>query len=253
MGMAQRRPRSRPRPRTHRSRSRKTGEGGGAHAAGSNRAKGRRSAPGVEIVGTGSFLPGEPIRDEELEGLVGPLPPDVLEGIQVEQRHWIIGRPPGRTGSTTPRWRSKATRAALGRREHRPRRRSTCSCSPRRAPDYLLPPLVTFVQERLGHRRVLDGRDPLRLRRRRRGARCRPAPPAGRRAQGRAVVVIGSEAISPLTVPVFLGKDPGKVRMRDRLGIYNFGDGAGAMVLQRGRGRFRGRASSARRSSRSAG
>ena len=45
-------------------------------------------------------------------------------------------------------------------------------------------------------------------------------------------LVIGSEAISPLTVPVFLGQDPDRVRMRDRLGIYNFGDGAGAMVLR---------------------
>jgi 3-oxoacyl-[acyl-carrier-protein] synthase-3 len=48
----------------------------------------------------------------------------------------------------------------------------------------------------------------------------------------RTAVVVGSEAISPLTVPIFLGKGPDKVRMRDRLGIYNFGDGAGAMVLR---------------------
>ena len=45
-------------------------------------------------------------------------------------------------------------------------------------------------------------------------------------------LVIGRETISPLTVPVFLGRDPDRVRMRDRLGIYNFGDGAGAMVLR---------------------
>jgi 3-oxoacyl-[acyl-carrier-protein] synthase-3 len=59
-------------------------------------------------------------------------------------------------------------------------------------------------------------------------------------------VVVGSEAVSTLTVPVFLGKDPSKVRMRDRLGIYSFGDGAGAMVLQAsdddGEGGFQGAA-----------
>ncbi len=33
-------------------------------------------------------------------------------------------------------------------------------------------------------------------------------------------------------MPVFLGREADKVRMRDRLGIYSFGDGAGAMVLQ---------------------
>jgi 3-oxoacyl-[acyl-carrier-protein] synthase-3 len=45
-------------------------------------------------------------------------------------------------------------------------------------------------------------------------------------------VVIGSEAISPLLVPVFRGKDPERIRMRDRMNPYNFGDGAGAVVVQ---------------------
>jgi 3-oxoacyl-[acyl-carrier-protein] synthase-3 len=45
-------------------------------------------------------------------------------------------------------------------------------------------------------------------------------------------VVIGSESISPLLLPVFRGKDPESIRMRDRMNPYNFGDGAGAVVLQ---------------------
>src|SRR5262249_52554815 len=48
----------------------------------------------------------------------------------------------------------------------------------------------------------------------------------------RTAVVIGSEAISPLLAPVYLGKDPEKIRMRERMTPYNFGDGAGAVVLQ---------------------
>ena len=44
--------------------------------------------------------------------------------------------------------------------------------------------------------------------------------------------MIGSEAISPLLVPVFHGKSPDEIRMRDRMNPYNFGDGAGAMVLR---------------------
>jgi 3-oxoacyl-[acyl-carrier-protein] synthase-3 len=52
------------------------------------------------------------------------------------------------------------------------------------------------------------------------------------RGQYRTAVVIGSEAISPLIVPIFLGQDPARVRMREKLGIYSFGDGAGAMVLR---------------------
>jgi 3-oxoacyl-[acyl-carrier-protein] synthase-3 len=52
------------------------------------------------------------------------------------------------------------------------------------------------------------------------------------RGQYRTAVVIGSEAISPLIVPIFRGQDPSRVRMREKLGIYSFGDGAGAMVLR---------------------
>jgi 3-oxoacyl-[acyl-carrier-protein] synthase-3 len=52
------------------------------------------------------------------------------------------------------------------------------------------------------------------------------------RGQYRTAVVIGSEAISPLIVPIFRGQDPRRVRMREKLGIYSFGDGAGAMVLR---------------------
>jgi 3-oxoacyl-[acyl-carrier-protein] synthase-3 len=45
-------------------------------------------------------------------------------------------------------------------------------------------------------------------------------------------LVIGSEAISPLLVPVYQGLDPNRIRMRDRIGLYTFGDGAGAILLQ---------------------
>jgi 3-oxoacyl-[acyl-carrier-protein] synthase-3 len=45
-------------------------------------------------------------------------------------------------------------------------------------------------------------------------------------------LVVGSEAISPLCVAVYLAGGPDRVRMRDRLGIYSFGDGAGAIVLR---------------------
>src|SRR5262249_59677736 len=47
----------------------------------------------------------------------------------------------------------------------------------------------------------------------------------------RTAVVIGTEAISPLLPPIYLGRDPESVRFRDRLSMYNFGDGAGAVVL----------------------
>ena len=43
----------------------------------------------AQILSTGSYLPGEPISNEELAKFVGELPPDILEGIQVKRRHWI--------------------------------------------------------------------------------------------------------------------------------------------------------------------
>jgi 3-oxoacyl-[acyl-carrier-protein] synthase III len=98
------------------------------------------------------------------------------------------------------------------------------------SPDFLLPPLVTFVQEALGLERCAtteirsgcagfgEALDVARL--------------YVESGQYKTAVVIGSEAISPLLVPVFLGKDPEKIRMRDRMNPYNFGDGAGAVVVR---------------------
>jgi 3-oxoacyl-[acyl-carrier-protein] synthase-3 len=47
-------------------------------------------------------------------------------------------------------------------------------------------------------------------------------------------VVIGSEAASPVIAPLYLGKEPRKIRARDKMPCYMFGDGAGAAVLQTG-------------------
>src|SRR5205085_1988815 len=92
----------------------------------------------VRMLSTGAYLPGEPIDNEQMAALVGPVPDDVLEGARL----------------------------------------------------YL------------------------------------------ERGDYRTALVIGSETISPLLVPVFHDKDPDKIRMRDRLGLYSFGDAAAAMVLR---------------------
>ena len=102
------------------------------------------------------------------------------------------------------------------------------------SPDFHLPPTVTFVQDALGLKQcatvelrsgcagAVEGLDIARM--------------YLERGQYQTAVVIGSEAISPLIVPIFLGQDPKRVRMREKLGIYSFGDGAGAMVLKAGDG-----------------
>jgi 3-oxoacyl-[acyl-carrier-protein] synthase-3 len=183
---------------------------------------------GVQIAATGSYLPGEPLTNDDVERLVGPLPPDILEGIQVQRRHWLVDPETGAHRINNSEMATEAARRALdaagmGADELELMIVSTAS------PDYLLPPMVTFVQEALGLERcatteirsgcagAVEALDVARL--------------YLESGMYRNAIVIGSEAISPLLVPVYLGKDPDKVRMRDRMNPYNFGDGAGAVVL----------------------
>src|SRR5712691_3976559 len=183
----------------------------------------------VQIVSTGSFLPGEPLDNSDMERLVGPLPADVLEGIQVKRRHWMIDPATGEHRINNSEMALEAARAALETAGVEPTDVELLVLSTA-SPDYLLPPLVTFVQERLGLRRCAA----IEIR-----SGCAGAVEALDVARlylenglFETAVVIGSEAISPLLAPVFLGKDPESIRMRDRMNPYNFGDGAGAIVLQ---------------------
>lgn len=182
------------------------------------------------VVGaTGSYLPGDPISNEDMERWVGPLPDDILEGIQVKTRHWIVDPDTGDHREHNSELALKAARQALDRAGVEPSDVDLIVCSTG-SPDFLLPPLSLFVQQGLGLQRCaitdirsgcngfVEGLDLARL--------------YIERGQYRCAVVIGSETISPLLVPVFRGKEPNKIRMRDRMNPYNFGDGAGAVVLR---------------------
>src|SRR4051794_14885296 len=190
----------------------------------------------AEIVSTGSYLPGEAISNERMEALVGPLPADVLEGIQVTQRHWMVDLETGDHEINNSAMAVEAARDALRNAGLEASAVDLLVLSTA-SPDYLLPPLVTFVQEALGLERcatteVRSGCAGF-------GEALDIARMYVERGQYKTAVVIGSEAISPLIVPLFLGKDPEKIRMRDRMNPYNFGDGAGAVVVrasQDGRG-----------------
>lgn len=180
------------------------------------------------IRSTGSFLPGEPITNEELERLVGPLPPDILDGLQVQRRHWIVDPATGEHRINNSEMAVAAARQALAAVDLDPQEVDLLVTSTA-SPEYLLPPLVTFVQEALGIERCAT----IELR-----SGCAGSVEAldiarmyVERGTHRNAVVIGSEAISPLLVPLFLGRDPDQIRMRDRMNPYNFGDGAGAMVV----------------------
>jgi 3-oxoacyl-[acyl-carrier-protein] synthase-3 len=183
----------------------------------------------VRIISTGAYLPGTPLSNTDIERLAGPLPPEILDGLQVQRRHWIIDPATGDHRVTNSEMAAAAARQALDRAGLRPAQVDLLVMSTA-SPEYPLPAAVTFVQHRLGlprcavieirsgcagavqgldiaHRMLADG-------------------------SYTTAVVIGSETISPLLAPIFVGRDSAYVRLRDRIAMYNFGDGAGAIVLR---------------------
>src|SRR3954470_19163417 len=164
-----------------------------------------------------------------MESWVGPLPEDILEGIQVTTRHWMVDPETGEHTTNNSVMATEAARDAPATAGIDASEVDLIVASAA-SPDYLLPPLATFVQEALGLERCAtteirsgcagfgEALDIARL--------------YVESGQYKTAVVVGSEAISPLLVPVFLGKDPDKIRMRDRMNPYNFGDGAGAVVVR---------------------
>jgi 3-oxoacyl-[acyl-carrier-protein] synthase-3 len=183
----------------------------------------------VQILSTGGYVPGDPLDNATLEKYVGPLPDDVLDGIQVRTRYWMIDPATGRHVINNSRMAERASRQAMERAGVEPEELDlivVCTATP----EYSLPNVATTLQHYLGLETVAAVEI--------RGA-CAgwvQALDLARRqledGTGRTALVVGSEAGSPILAPHFLGKDPASVRMRDRLTLYTFGDGAGAVVLR---------------------
>jgi 3-oxoacyl-[acyl-carrier-protein] synthase III len=183
----------------------------------------------VRIVGTGAHLPGPPISNQALAEVAGSLPDEVLEGLQVRSRHWIADLATGAHLESNSEMAAAAAANALAVAGLEAGEVDLLVVSTS-SPEYHLPPMATQVQDRLGIERcaVLDIRSGC--------AGSVAALDVARlqleRGSHRTAVVIGSEVVSPLLVPIFQGRDPDSIRMRDRIPIYAFGDGAGAIVLQ---------------------
>ncbi|MCZ0997930.1 hypothetical protein O1M63_06800 [Streptomyces mirabilis] len=58
----------------------------------------------VSVLATGAHLPGEALDNDALARFCGPLPADVLDGIQVKRRHWMVDPPPAPTPPAPRRW-----------------------------------------------------------------------------------------------------------------------------------------------------
>ncbi|WP_198037021.1 3-oxoacyl-ACP synthase III family protein [Nocardia sp. BMG51109] len=183
----------------------------------------------VSVLSTGAHLPGAPIDNARLADLCGPLPEEVADGIQVRSRHWIADPETGSHRTGTSAMAVAAARQALDRAAVDPSEVDLLMMSTA-SPEYPLPAAATYVQEQLGLQRCAT----MEFR-----AACAgfvQGMDYARRllADGTydTAVVIGAESISPLLVPLYLGQDPQRIRMRDRLTLYTFGDGAGAAVLR---------------------
>ncbi|MDT3395874.1 3-oxoacyl-[acyl-carrier-protein] synthase III C-terminal domain-containing protein [Streptomyces sp. B1866] len=183
----------------------------------------------IHIVGTGGYQPGDPIPTSEIARLAGPLPQEVLEGLSIERRFWMIDPKTGEHRENNSDMAYKAAVRALEAAGAEPGDVDLMILATG-TPDYPLPPLVNLVQDRLGLTRCST------LEIRSGGAGVVQALDIARMylsaGTHRTALVIGSEAISPVLAPVFLGRDPQSIRMRDRMPLYMFGDGAGAMVLR---------------------
>lgn len=185
----------------------------------------------AEVLGTGSHLPGEPITNRQLAELCGPLPEEVVSGLGVERRHWIADPATGEHLESNSEMAHLAAVQALERAQVEPGEIELIVVSTS-SPDYLLPPMATLVQDKLGLAEcaIVDVRSGC--------AGAMAALDIARlyleRGTYRTALVIGSEVISPLLVPIYRGRDPESLRIRERLNLYLFGDGAGAIVLRTG-------------------
>ena len=163
-------------------------------------------------------------------------PDDLAEGISIVQRFWQIDPETGEHRENNADMSLKAAQ----RRSSRPgvdAAEVDLMIQATGTPEYPLPATVNLVQEMLGLRECAT------LEIRSGGAGwpqgARHRPPLPRDGEYNDALVIGSESISPVLAPVYLGKDPEKIRMRDRMPLYMFGDGAAAA---RARGRATSRA-----------
>lgn len=184
--------------------------------------------PRAQITGTAGYQPGEPIDNEAIARLVGPLPADVLDGLSITQRYWMIDPATGEHRDSNSGMAFKAAQSALDVAGVKPGQVDLMVLATG-TPDYALPPTVNLVQEMLGLERCAT----LEIRSGGSGAvqgldLARMWIEAGRY---QTALVIGSEAVSPALAPIYLETPPEKIRMRDRMPVYMFSDGAGAFVV----------------------
>ncbi len=178
----------------------------------------------VKIIGTGSYLPGEPIPNAQLEKLLGGIGKYYAELITIKQRHWV--KDP-KTGELTEKNSDLATKAARKAIDNAGLAVNAIDMviMTTTTPDCLCPPTVTFVQENLAIPECFAVEI---------STSC-PGFVQGlsiaaqfiKNGELDTALVIGSEVQS-----FFFQPDFAENRREDIFNMFMFGDGAGAAVLQ---------------------
>src|SRR3954454_16963597 len=183
----------------------------------------------AHIAGTGGYQPGEPIPTSEIERMVGPLPDDVRENLSIVQRFWMIDPETGEHRENNADMSYKAAVQALETAEIEAGE-IDLMIQATGTPEYPLPATVNLVQGMLGIEKCAT------LEIRSGGAGWPQGVDIARfyleQGSYETALVIGSESVSPVLAPIFLGKTPDQIRARDKMPVYMFGDGAAASVIQ---------------------
>ena len=74
--------------------------------------------PHARIISTGGYQPGEPITNADIERLAGPLPDDIMAGISIQRRFWMIDPETGEHRENNSDMAYKATKEALDNAYH---------------------------------------------------------------------------------------------------------------------------------------
>ncbi|GFN32241.1 3-oxoacyl-ACP synthase III family protein [Paenibacillus xylaniclasticus] len=182
----------------------------------------------TQIIGTGSYLPGEPLKAEQLQKVVGHVAKDLTEALGATVRYWAVDPNTGQIQETNTDMAAKAAMLAIDNAGIEADEIDLI-VSVTATPDYSLPANGPIIQDKLGIRdcAVIELR-----------AGCNGVAQAItiadqfiRTGYYRTALIIGSELTSSYSVPSYLNGDESLTK-NDLLNLVMFGDGAGAVVLR---------------------
>jgi 3-oxoacyl-[acyl-carrier-protein] synthase-3 len=198
--------------------------------------------PAIGILGTGSYLPGEPVPPERVEDLLGPirdLPSrigtraarigaEVITRSGIRYRYFAIDPATRAQTETNASMAERAVRAALAPSGEAPATIDLIVCASPMA-DYYCPPTSALVQDRLGIRRCTE----IEIH-----SNCTGAPKALQVAldmlrthRHRRAAVVYTQLSSAFLRGEFF--NPGSVRLENLALRWMLSDGAGAVILDR--------------------